>query len=212
MDQDRLRDFLHRKVGPDSSGKATSVTEAVIAANERYVRHMADKARWMNLSQRNGRLRRIERHTRELHEEVSNLDSVAFLDMHDRLGSGTMERLQWELTRLGTDAAQLLKEAQKTGRPKNLAQERWVRALSEIYEAFAGKPARISGSASGPSSKRGPFYEFLEICVPDRFVPRLGFLDPTQVRRILNTTRSKSAADSSIKPRVTLTLPVGSNG
>jgi hypothetical protein len=88
------------------------------------------------------------------------------------------------LHRLSKEAAVLIGQAQTFGRPRNLAEERWILALAEIYENAFGQPATVWGTGG---LRRG-FYYFLELSRPKKF-PAHGKLHPRQVDRLLKQRR-----------------------
>jgi hypothetical protein len=79
---------------------------------------------------------------------------------------------------LGKEAADLAKQVQKSGRPRDFAEERWILELADIYEiAFAAKP-RIWGSGTETVKRRGRFYDLLMVSRPLSF-PQHDKLSPS---------------------------------
>jgi len=90
-----------------------------------------------------------------------------------------------DLRKLNSLASAQLKKMQRMGRPRDLARQRWVDDVAAIYEKAFNKKAAISGSNSGNSQKRGPFFELLILSAPEQVN-----LDAKAIRRILKRRAS----------------------
>jgi hypothetical protein len=95
-----------------------------------------------------------------------------------------IEALIGSLVFLENETAKLVKHVQKNGRPRDLAEERWILELADIYENFFLKPARVWGSSAEPVKRRGKFYDLLNVSRPLSF-PRHGKLSLRQIDRTL---------------------------
>jgi hypothetical protein len=74
-------------------------------------------------------------------------------------------------------------------RPRDLAEERWIFELADIYENSFFEDARVWGSGGGPKKHRGRFYRMLEISRPEMF-PRAGKLSVRQIDRMLKNRKN----------------------
>ena len=85
---------------------------------------------------------------------------------------------------LRKETTNLADATQENGRPRELAEERWILELADIYENAFGRPARIPGSGARPTKPRGGFYHLLELSRPATFA-RHGKLSLWQIDRML---------------------------
>jgi hypothetical protein len=99
-------------------------------------------------------------------------------------GKKEVEALIGSLCSLNQETTYLAQQVQKDGKPRDLAAERWIWELADIYKNAFGKPARVSGSGSGPTEHRGKFYHLLKVSRPSSF-PKHGTLSARQIDRTL---------------------------
>jgi hypothetical protein len=174
------------------SHDATYLRESLKHAGERYERYSAKRKEWRAYAARRGRLQRITKLVDQLTSRLGELDILSRDDLASRIGPKATETLVGSLHFLSKETTDLAKETQENGRPRDLAEERWVLELADIYENAFGRPARVSGSGSDPQARRGKFYRFLELSRPESF-PRYGKLGIRQVNRILKFRRESGA-------------------
>jgi hypothetical protein len=127
--------------------------------------------------------------------KLCSLDILTRDELGTRFDPPRVETLLGSLLSLGEAAAGLANEIQKNGRPRDIAEERWILELADIYENAFGTPATVWGSGDEPIRRRGMFYRFLELNRPQSF-PRHGKLSVRQIDRILkrrNALRQKGA-------------------
>ena len=179
-----LREFLVRKLPPGKTKQAPDFTNAILEAGARYDRYTARKNDWLNYNNRSWRLNKISKLAEELASRLCELDILSRDDLTSRLDPEQIETLIGSLRRLNKETTNLAEDAQQDGRPRDLAEERWIRELADIYENAFGQPARVWGSGTGSAKQRGRFYRLLELGRPTSFF-RYGKLSLRQVERIL---------------------------
>jgi hypothetical protein len=185
-----IRAFLERELPPRQIKDALYLTNVLLQAALRYDRYSARRKEWMNYSIRRNRLVRVTESAEALASNLSKLDIISREDLASRADPEKVEALIGSLNFLSTQTADMAEEAQKSGRPRDLAEERWILELADIYENAFGKPARVWGSGDEKVSKRrGKFYHLLEVSRPSSF-PRYGKLSLRQIQRTLRL-RSK---------------------
>lgn len=183
---ERIFDFLTRKL---SKQRASAFADAILAAGARYDRYQAAQSEWKNYSARKARLERITKLSADLLSTLIELDALTRDDPTARLDEGVDQSLISSLARLQKEAMELTKEVQQTGLWRDLAEERWIFELADIYENVFSRPARVSGSGAGEVEQRGDFCRLLLLGLPSSF-PRHGKLSVKQVDRVLKR-RSK---------------------
>ena len=82
-------------------------------------------------------------------------------DLAGRFNEGMHQSLINALLLLRKEALELTKEVQQNGRWRDLAEERWIFELADIYENIFSRPARVSGSGDGELEQRGDYYRLL---------------------------------------------------
>lgn len=178
-----LREFLARKLPPDKALRAPDVANALREAGARYDRYAARKKEWLNYRTRKRRLKRLSELAAELASELGDLDILSRDDLATRLGPKQIETLIGSLHLLYKETTDLTKEVQQDGRPRDLAEERLVIEIADIYENAFGQPARVWGSDSGATKQHGTFFRLLELS-PTSFL-RYGKLSLRQINRTL---------------------------
>ena len=126
--------------------------------------------------------------SREWSSGLRQLDIVSLDDLACRVGLKRIDELVGSLHDLSKASAVLLEQIQTNGRPRDLAEERWILELADIYENAFRQPASVWRVGVGPVRGRGGFYRFLELSRPKQF-PRHGKLHPRQVDRLLKQRR-----------------------
>jgi hypothetical protein len=192
-----IRAFLERELPSTKSGDTAYLTDALVAAGERYDRYAANKQSWWLFAHRRRRLEQVARRARELATALHDLDILSRDDLSSRFGPKEMEALLGSTLLLSKEASNLAGKVQKSGAPRDLAEERWILELADIYENAFSTPARFWGSGSDKAKYRGKFYDFLMVSRPRSFL-RHGKLSQRQVHRTLEQRvahRNKSLAD-----------------
>jgi hypothetical protein len=173
-----LPKFLGRKL---STKQVTYVVRALETAGARYDRYTARRDEWLDYATRRNRIKFIIKLTSELTAGLSELDVVSRDDLATRADQKKIEVLLGSLTRLGAEMCDLLADVQDNGRPRDLAEERWMLELADIYENAFGQPA---------GANRTMFCRLLELSRPSSF-PRHGKLNPRQIGRTLKRRRKR---------------------
>jgi hypothetical protein len=147
----------------------------------RFDRYARNKASWENFSARRGSLSQISAGANLLGQRLLKLDVLSWDDLTDRIQTERLEAIIGLLQLLSKETKVLEMGAQSDGRPRDLAEERWVKEIADIFEnAFKAEP-KVYGSSEKP---RGAFYELLKLCRPPSFA-RHGKLSARQIRRYL---------------------------
>jgi hypothetical protein len=180
---------LEHELPPGPTNQAPYLTEVLLNAGARYDRYIARRDDWNAYRLRRNRLVGIKQSAESLASNLGGLDILSHDDLASRLGPREIETLIGLLRFLVRESSDLANEVQKEGRARNLAEERWILEVADIYENAFKRPARVWGSGDEKVSKRrGKFYHLLEVSRPSSF-PRYGKLSLRQVERILGQRR-----------------------
>jgi hypothetical protein len=68
-----------------------------------------------------------------LASELCELDILSRDDLQNRLGTKELKALIGSLRILFTQTADMAQGVQKIGKPRNIAEERWILELADIY-------------------------------------------------------------------------------
>lgn len=191
--REALREFLLRKLPPRNAKQANYLAEALTKAGDRYDRYAAEtnRRKWLNYRARRNRLQRISDLVRRLVNDLSEVDILSHEDLCSRVDAGVLQAVVASLPMIGKVAGELASETQRTGRPKDLAEERWISEAADIYENAFSEAVHTWKSESGPMST---FYHLLELSRPSSF-PRYGKLSRRQIVRTLSKrSRAKTRA------------------
>jgi hypothetical protein len=190
--------FLMRELPPSQAKQASYLTNALIEAGKRYDRRQARKDEWTGYNVRRGRLLTVSKSAQSLASSLSKLDVLSRYDLDGQVGSEWIEALIGSLLTLSSSLTKMIETVQKSGRPRDLAEERWIFELADIYENAFDRPARVWGAGSDTTKKRGGFYNLLEVCRPGSF-PRYGKLSLRQVQRSLYSRNKERGAIALMK-------------
>jgi len=194
-----VRDFLADKLPPGKAKQADYLADALLKAGTRYDRYAAgcNRIKWENYTARRNRLERIAKSIQIVMEEMAQLDLLSRDDLSTRVDPIKLESLMGSLLIVGKTTGDLAAETQKSGPRRDLAEERWILELADIYEnAFSKRP---SVWRSPDDRRMSDFYRLLELSRPETF-PRHGKLSRRQIDRILSQRRP-TAEKLSQKPR-----------
>jgi hypothetical protein len=163
--RENIRAFLARKLPPGKTKQADYLTDALLKAGARYDRYAAEKNRnkWLDYTARWKRLEKITRSIQALATDISELDILTRDDLWSRVDPIAVEALIGSLLIVGKATNDLAKETQKNGRPRDLAEERWILELADIYENAFSEHARVWRTDDGLMSD---FYALLELSPP----------------------------------------------
>jgi hypothetical protein len=183
-DVDGITAFLETELPPKARRESKYFAQGLLKAATRYDRYAANKGEWSNYARRRHRLEQIEEHAGLLVSELSDLDGLSRDDLATRVDPDRLDILVGSLITLFKEAERLADEVQRIGRRRDLAEERWIAEVADIYENAFGRPASVWGSGAGPVTRRGKFYHLLEVSRPASF-PRHGKLSAKQIDRVL---------------------------
>jgi hypothetical protein len=187
-DIDEIRAFLERGLPPASRKDAPYLASRLVTAAARYDRYSSRRGEWLDYSRRRGHLEQIAALSEKLTSYITDLDSLSHDDLTRQLGAERLSSLIESLLAVRGEADYLANRVQKSGRPRDLAEERWILEVADIYRIAFGKPPRVSGSGTGSEKRRGKFYDLLSLCRPESF-PRHGKLSPKQIDRVIKGRR-----------------------
>ena len=154
---ERIHEFLVRELPPGQTKQALYLTNALLKAGARYDRYTARKNEWFDYSERRNRLQNITRLVKELALSLVELDILSREDLASRVDPKEIETLIGSLIRLSEETTDLKDEIQKIGKRRDLAEERWILELADIYENAFGQPA---------GANRAKFCRLLELSRP----------------------------------------------
>jgi hypothetical protein len=179
---------LLRELPPGKSREVSYVEDALAAAGERYDRHTARKDEWWRYARRKDRLETLTKYAEWTASGLCGLDIITREDLQNRLGTKELEALAGSLRVLAVQTAEIVREVQATGKPRDIAEERWILELADIYENFFCREATVSGAGDEPTNRRGKFYHLLQLSRPLSF-PRHGKLSVRHIKRVLAQRR-----------------------
>jgi hypothetical protein len=182
--RERVRDFLARELPPGKSTEASYVADAVAAAGESYDRHTARKDEWWRYSSRRARLETLANYAAWAASGLCALDIISREDLQNRLGTKEFDAHVGALNFLALQAAEMVRGVQATGKPRDIAEERWIVEIADIYENFFCQAATVSGSGDDVAGRRGKFYHLLQLSRPLSF-PRYGKLSLRHIKQVL---------------------------
>jgi hypothetical protein len=195
MAEPDLNDFLVRELPPGKADQATYLMHALREAGARYDRYAAQRKEWLDYATRRDRLGRITKLVKDLASDICDLDILTHDDLATRINPNDIEALIGSLHRLSKQTTLLFNETQQMGRPRELAEERWIVEVADIYENAFGQSASVSGSGDGPVERRGKFCRLLELSRPMSF-PRNGKLSVKQIGRTLQRRRAHNPKEA----------------
>lgn len=184
-----IQDFLARKLPPGKTTEAAYLTNALLEAGMRYDRYTARKDEWWSYVNRRTQLKRITTCVDWLEKGLCGLDIISRDDFGKRVNSKEIDALVGSLRFLSDEMTKLANGVQKNGRPRDLAEERWILEVLDIYENAFRRPARI-----GPPKKRGTFYDLLQLSRPTSY-PQNGKLSLRQIDRMLKRRKRRQFSD-----------------
>jgi len=174
-----------RELPPGLTSEARYFATALTEAGARYDRYVACKHEWFYYGPRKTRLKGIAKSANELATDLHELDILTREDLGNRINPKDIAALIGSLGLLGKVATGLAEAVQGIGKPRDLAEERWISDLADIYENAFDEPARVWGSGSDKTTRRrGKFYRMLTLSRPTRF-PAHGKLTVRQIDRTL---------------------------
>jgi hypothetical protein len=116
--------------------------------------------------------------------QIRELDIISRMDIEVRLGIEKVDAVVGSMIVLAQTMSLMIETVQRDGKPRDLAEEQWIYAVADIYEAVFSRKAAAWGSSNRPKRLRGPFYQLLEVSRPPSF-HRYGKLHPKQVDAVL---------------------------
>ena len=193
---DCIPEFLACELPPGTSQQAFYLANALLKAGARYDRYNANRRECFDYAARRARFVRITKAANELASALCDLDILSCDELASRIEPQEVETFVGRLRFLSKETADLANEVQHNGRPRDLAEKRWIIELADIYENAFGRPASVWGSGDEPTKRRGKFYRLLEVSRPTSFV-RHGKLS---VRQINRTLKDRSRSNRALSP------------
>src|SRR5260370_31868852 len=133
---DELKKYLEKHLPNNAPSDVEAFVEAVRAEARRYVLNVETLGQpKSNRPSRRQNLQKAFDEARALRGSLSRLDSIFVEDLDQEMGRNSVQQLIGHLARFSERTADLLARMSKTGRPPNVAQERWVYALADLYES-----------------------------------------------------------------------------
>jgi hypothetical protein len=175
--REAVREFLAEKLPAGQTKQADYLADVLLRAGARYDRYAAkdNRIKWKNYAARRNRLEKISKSIQTVIQEMAELDLLSHDDLSTLVDPIKLELLMGSLLIVGKATGDLAAQIQKSGPPKDLAEERWILELADIYEnAFSESSRRMSY-----------FYQLLELSRPET-LPRYGKLSRKQIDRVLS--------------------------
>jgi hypothetical protein len=144
-----IQDFLERELPPGKTKQATYLTDVLREAGARYDRYIANREAWLDYAPRKRRFERTSKLAEELAVNMCKLDILSRDDLASRVDPKQIEALVGSLLLLSKQATDLANDIQKNGRPRDLAEERWILEVADIYENFFVGPHVSGGQVQG---------------------------------------------------------------
>jgi hypothetical protein len=192
--KERIQSFLKSSLPTGRQEDIGFVSEALESVASRYDRYARNKASWESFAARRGSLSQISAGANLLGQKLLKLDVLSWDDLGVRIQTERLEAIVGLLVLLSKEAKVLEMGVQSDGRPRDLAEERWVKEIADIFEKAFKAEAKVYGSSEKP---RGAFYELLKLCRPPSFA-RHGKLSARQIRRYLaERARQRTGVDLS---------------
>jgi hypothetical protein len=152
-EDESLHDFLLRELPPGKSKERSYFADALNAAGERYDRRTERRDEWWSYASRRGRLEAIRKYAQWAASGLCELDIITREDLQNQLGPKELEALAGSLYILAARTTDMAQGVQTNGKPRNLAEERWILELADIYENAFCRPATVSGSGDEPTRR-----------------------------------------------------------
>jgi hypothetical protein len=181
---ENLLGFLVRNLPPSEIKQAQYLADTLKDAGARYDRYAAKASEWLHYKPRRSRLKSIVERAQELTSDLQDLDIVSRDELASRIDPREVDTLVGSLMRLGREMSEVYEEAQTSGRPRDLAEERWILELADIYE---------NTFRDAPTANRPVFRRLLELSRPQSFL-RYGKLNPKQIDRTLKRRKTAHQA------------------
>src|SRR5258708_7003087 len=129
-------EFLQRALPPQKASEVTNIVDGIGETRARYDRY-AEQTEPYRV--RTARLRKIEEGSSNVFGALLGLDVMSRDDIASRIGPRTIEEYVGLLLTLTLEAKRLGKEIQERGRPRDVARERWIREMADIFENAFGE-------------------------------------------------------------------------
>lgn len=178
-----LREMLLRALPPMEIDFFTTAFEEAAA---RYDRYFASRHELSNYGDRRRRLTNVRDLAVALASNLSELDIFSWDELARRTNPNETKKLMGSLNLLGSQVSGLIKESQRNGSPRDLAQQQWIEEVADLYENAFGQSADANWKA---------FHRVLQLSRPVS-LPRHGKLHLRQVKRALQRRRTSNQIDS----------------
>jgi hypothetical protein len=181
---DGIQEFMEAELPSGKKKEAVLFTKFLLEAGERYDRYTEKRSEWRDYSRRRRNAERIAQLVDGLISSLGNLDVMSRDDLRRRFDPKELEALIGSLSFLRTEICDLAGGIQTDGRPRDLAEERWIVDVADVFENAFNRDAAVWGSGTGSATRRGRFYSLLELSRPKSFA-RHGKLSLRQIERVL---------------------------
>jgi hypothetical protein len=188
--RENLIEFLQRVLPPEKVTEASNIADGVREAGARYDRYAEQREPYRK---RADRLRKIEEGANDLGAALIGLDAMSRDFIANRIGPRAIEEYIGSFVTLTFAAKRLRMEIQERGKPRDVARERWIRDMADIFENAFDETASMSGSGGSPIEQRGKFYRLLDLSRPSRLA-QYGNLSPKYVKHVLAARKPASSA------------------
>jgi hypothetical protein len=172
-----IRGFLQRELPRPKRKQAPYIADFLLEAAARYDRYTARRDEWWDYTPRKRQLQMITKQAKELAGLLCALDILTRDDFARRVGTKEIEALVGSLVFLAQETKSLADGIQTDGRPRDLAEERWILEVADAYEDAFGRRASVWSSGSGAAKERGNFIDSWRLAALD-LIPGMASLIP----------------------------------
>lgn len=148
----------------------------------------ARRDEWWDYADRRRHLQAIATLAKALASYLSQLDVLTRDDLVERIDAKEIVALVGSLSVIHEKSTELGEMLQTGGRPRDLAEERWILDVARLYENAFEQKAVVWGSGTGPAKRRGRFFRLLLVSRPGTFAKQ-GKLTVRQIDRVLKRRR-----------------------
>ena len=179
---DDIQEFLMRALPPGNTKHVEYLTNAILKAGARYDRLTEKQDEWFQYAPRKKRLKKLEKLFDELGCVLSEVDILSRDELASRAHPMEIETLVGSLSRFSMATKEMINEMQSDGRPRDLAEERWILRLGDMYENFFCQLI---------DDDRAKFFRFLMTSRPTLFIQN-GKLDRRRIERALEDRKKRN--------------------
>jgi hypothetical protein len=164
--RDSLEKFISKRIKSKSSDDAALAMDAIEGAARRYASFYANHAQLREYSERRRHLEEVAHVSDHLASIIEKMDFLSIDLIRRARDSWNPAVMASELRFLAAASQAIEEKIQKTGRPREVAEEIWIKSIAEIYNNFFNDLGRKLPTED--------FLHFLKLCRPLQFRGKTG--------------------------------------